>query len=634
MPESPWPEGLKRPKRFLSLRTRFIVLTSTLLLFLLGTLAFLIHSVQTKNLRRQAVARGLAVAESLGAAATSDLITYNYIALEQKVNQAVRDPEIVYVIIHDKEGRVGGFSGRPDLRGRFMEDAVTRKALRAEGPFVQDALLESSGEPILEVAAPVFHPGSPGSRWGTVRVAMTLELLQRQLRQTRAVILAVGAGALALGILVSTAVARRITHSVGELVKATQEAASGRLRDSISVKTGDEVEILAQHFSVMMREILSHREALERRLAEIRRLQRYTQGLLETMSDGLVSIDTQGNVSTANPQARRIFGTSEIAGASVEDFTRLCPEFRDYVERKMTRPEEVGQEEIRFRREDGEERVLLVDSSVLTDAQGAVREVIFNIRDITLIKHLEAVLRQKERLAALGTLAAGMAHEIRNPLSAIKTFVQLLPRKIEKPGFLEKFQRTVPRELERINRLVEDLLELARDPRYRFQVLDMKDFLREMADIAGVECEGRGVRCRFDFPEDLPPVRADLDQLRKAYHNLVRNAVESMRDGGLLRVEAGVETRAANGGEGGPRGDRSWLTLRFSDTGPGIPEEVLPHIFNPFFTTKDTGTGLGLAITHKVVTEHGGEIEVVSRRGEGTSFVVRLPACPVEGRRD
>lgn len=230
-------------------------------------------------------------------------------------------------------------------------------------------------------------------------------------------------------------------------------------------------------------------------------------------------------------------------------------------------------------------------------------------------------MRQTERLAALGTLAAGMAHEIRNPLSAIKTFVQLLPRKLEKPGFLEKFYRTVPRELNRINQLVEDLLDLARVPKYQFGISDIRQVITQTIEFIGEELQTHNIRCHCKIPDRLPPVRADVNQLSKAFNNLIRNAIQAMPDGGDLSIRAILNDQTP----GNLSASGNTLTLMFQDTGNGISPEEIKQIFNPFFTTKVKGTGLGLAITHKVVTEHGGRIEVESRPGRGACFTVDLP---------
>ena len=173
------------------------------------------------------------------------------------------------------------------------------------------------------------------------------------------------------------------------------------------------------------------------------------------------------------------------------------------------------QQELRIR-QGSEDQIILANSSLLMDTEGRPLEVITNLHDITELKRLEARIRQSERLAALGTLAAGMAHEIRNPLSAIKTFVQLLPRKTGKPDFLEKFNRTVPRELERINRLIEDLLELSRTPKYLFKSMDLLPLLLETLEFFEPEMQVNKIHRVTNLAPDLPPILADSDQLAQS----------------------------------------------------------------------------------------------------------------------
>jgi signal transduction histidine kinase len=238
---------------------------------------------------------------------------------------------------------------------------------------------------------------------------------------------------------------------------------------------------------------------------------------------------------------------------------------------------------------------------------------------------MEASVRQSERLAALGTLAAGMAHEIRNPLSSIKTFVQLLPRKMNKAGFLDKFQRTVPRELNRINLLVEDLLNLARVPKFNYEMISFKTLLDQTMEVIDEELRAHNIQYQCKIGHDMPPVRVDVSQLSRAFHNLLRNAVQAMPTGGRLIINADYFPTNSRKDEQAA-GQNNNIVVVIQDTGQGISQQEIKNIFNPFFTTKETGTGLGLAITHKVITEHGGHIEVKSQKGEGSRFIIRLPA--------
>jgi PAS domain S-box-containing protein len=614
-------------RRFISLRYRFILVSSCLLILLFGTLGSILITHQSQMIRNQLERRGLAISRSLAATSKASLATYNYIALEQTANQTRNDdPDIAYVIIHDKEGRVAGYSGRADLQGTFLEDAISSRALSAEQPVTQTTVSDPDGMPVMDVAVPVFIPGSD-HHWGTIRVAVTLAPMYQQIRQTQLIIVGIGCVALMLGMMLSTWAARRITRPLGTLVDATIEAARGNLSQNIDVETGDEVEILASNFSTMMREILAQKQQLELQLSEIRHLQRYTEQLLTTMSDGLLSVDRAGNIAAINPAARRMLGMpGEVEkGSSVSTVLEQVPAVLFYVEEVLHDPQGRTQQELRISH-GSESQIILANSSLLKDVAGRPLEVITNLHDITELKRLEAHIRQSERLAALGTLAAGMAHEIRNPLSAIKTFVQLLPRKVSKPEFLEKFQRTVPRELDRINRLIDDLLELSRTPKYHFSVLDLQPLLEQTIEFFEGELQFNEIACVTRLSPDLPPILGDSDQLVKAFYNLFRNAIQAMPNGGQLILDG---RREADLGRDKPMSSQQddWVSLTFADTGVGIPPETAKNIFNPFFTTKDRGTGLGLAITHKVIAEHGGHIEVRSGVGEGSSFSVYLPAC-------
>ena len=615
---------LRRP-RFIPLRYRLIFTTSCMLIFILGTLALALNYQQGRTIRHQLEKRGISIAQSLAATSMADLLTYNYIALERSANQAARDPDVIYVIFHDKEGRVAGFSGRPDLQNKFLDDEISRAALSSVKPFIQEITLKTDETPGLDITLPLFPSGFEG-RWGTIRVCLSLVPMLKQINQMRWIILAIGLFAIVSGILMSLLTARRITRPLGTLVQNTQEAARGNLNRTIQIQTRDEVEVLASNFSSMIREILEHREQLERQLEEIKRMQRYTDQLLTTMSDGLLSMDMEGSISTINPAAQKLFKNLDNPvdrGSSVSKALKIFAELDTYIQDILKNPHKKNPLEIPLHNK-SKERILLIGSSILKDRKGNPQEVILNLHDITELKKLETSVRQAERLAELGTLAAGMAHEIRNPLSTIKTFVQLLPRKMEKPGFLEKFQRTVPRELDQINRLVEDLLELARVPKYNFEKTDIKSLLEQTIDFLEEEMKKQQIDCQCEHSSDLPSIQADVSQLAKAFNNLIRNAVQAMPSGGKLLIKALYQKEHL---EITPKltVKNGLITLIFQDTGVGVSPEDMKNIFNPFFTTKDIGTGLGLAITHKVITEHGGQIDVESHEGKGTLFRIYLP---------
>ena len=331
------------------------------------------------------------------------------------------------------------------------------------------------------------------------------------------------------------------------------------------------------------------------------------------MSDGLLAIDMDGRITAVNPAARAILGIPpdhRVKGCHILEVVDKDRQFKAYVQQSLENPVAESQREIHLKK--GEDpRILLTGSGVLESDRKTPRQIIFNLNDITALKKLEAEIRQGQRLADLGTLAAGMAHEIRNPLSAIKTYVALLPMKIGKPDFLEKFQRTVPREINRLNALIEELLELSRLPKYNFQLIDIRALLEHCIDLMEANLNAGNIDCQRAIPVDLPAIMADPDQLEKVFINLMRNGAQAMPGGGVLKIHA--------------KNENNRVLIDFTDTGHGFSLEQAQNIFNPFFTTKVKGTGLGLAITHKVISEHGGQIKAKSKIDAGSCFSISLP---------
>jgi signal transduction histidine kinase len=227
-----------------------------------------------------------------------------------------------------------------------------------------------------------------------------------------------------------------------------------------------------------------------------------------------------------------------------------------------------------------------------------------------LILEIEEQLRRADRLSALGELSAGMAHEIRNPLGSIRGTAEILQDGIDPADKRYEFTRILIKEVDRLNRVVEDFLRFARPAPVERGRLDVNEALREVLTLTRQPALKNGVHTELAAGA-VPPLPGDREQLKQAFLNLVLNALQAMPEGGTLTI--GTETTDGQ------------LRIRFTDTGQGIPQENLERIFNPFFTTRQEGTGLGLAITHRIVQGHGGRIEVQSVLGEGTTFIVVLP---------
>jgi two-component system sensor histidine kinase HydH len=241
-------------------------------------------------------------------------------------------------------------------------------------------------------------------------------------------------------------------------------------------------------------------------------------------------------------------------------------------------------------------------------------------------------MQERDRLAVLGQMAAGLAHEVKNPLGAIKGAAQLLsdPRDNSRLGVVDaEFVGIILEEVERLDRVVGSVLDYARPSKGELGAVDLNAVVSRTVTVLEV---GRAEDCEIvtELSESLPPVRADAEQLRQVLINLVRNAVQAMGGQGTVRVKTALLSEAPSALASSPAGE--WVEVSVSDSGPGIAPQVLKNLFVPFFTTKDRGTGLGLAISQRMVEEMGGRIEVVSHLGAGATFTVLLPAAGAEAR--
>jgi signal transduction histidine kinase len=277
-----------------------------------------------------------------------------------------------------------------------------------------------------------------------------------------------------------------------------------------------------------------------------------------------------------------------------------------------------------LRRRNGRTVPVELSTAPLRGGEGKELGALGAFRDLTRVRQLEDRLRRSDRLAALGEMAAGLAHEIKNPLTALLTFSRHLTRRFDDPEFRDKFQAVVPRELERINLIVERLLELSRPPRLAFKPLRLPALLERVLELYAERVDAQDVQVSREWSRDLPSMWVDHESLYRAFVNLVANALDAMPRGGRLTLRA-----TWTDGElvGSMRGGRR-VAVEIEDTGPGIAADDLDRVFNPFFSTKDGGTGLGLALTHKIVEEHGGSIDVRSTRGAGATFRIVLPLMP------
>jgi PAS domain S-box-containing protein len=498
-----------------------------------------------------------------------------------------------------------------------LTDEVSQRAVGTRDALIQSTHSGVNGTALLDISIPVYIKESE-EKWGTVRIGLSLERMHEQISKTRLDLLLLGSLAIFLGTLGAIFFARRITKPISKLVETTVSAAHGDLRQVIDIRTGDEIEELGRNFNFMMEQIRRHRNELEDRLREITSLKAYTDDVLASMTNGLMTIDLEKKIVSVNEMAERIIGRGKegMIGFSMGQVLGETHPLYKILMETLSQEKGISHIEVELKR-DGESLWLIAGTSLLNSGEEKTIGALVIFQDITQIKALEEKLRQADRLAALGTLSAGLAHEIKNPLSAIKTFVQLLPQKIGNASFMEKFNITVPREVDRINHLVEDLLELTRKRVRSLVDLKVDALIRQVIDLHGEEFKKRQIAIQDHLDQTIPHLHGDGETLYRAFSNLIINAIQAMPNGGTLSISSKLNSPS------------SAIEITFKDTGIGMDELTAKNIFNPFFTTKDKGVGLGLALTRKIIEDHRGTIEVVSEKGMGTTFTLLLPVAKV-----
>jgi len=265
---------------------------------------------------------------------------------------------------------------------------------------------------------------------------------------------------------------------------------------------------------------------------------------------------------------------------------------------------------------EGKEMYSEEDVEVLSTLANQAAIAIENARLYENLKQSQSIIRRADRLSSLGMLTAGLAHEIRNPLVAIRTFTQLLPERYLDQEFRELFQSLAMKEVDRICGLVNDLLSFARPSTPNMSAQDVNEIVGNIARILQSQAKEKDVKIGLHMAARLPKIFIDKEQIKQVCMNLILNAIQSIEGGGS--VEIGTHLFGENGAS-------RFVQIEVRDTGVGIPEKDIENIFNPFFTTRKDGSGLGLSISHQIIKEHGGYIVVESEVGRGTSFFIRLP---------
>jgi PAS domain S-box-containing protein len=411
------------------------------------------------------------------------------------------------------------------------------------------------------------------------------------------IILLLGVMIVVIGSIILWSIARQYRRQLG-------------IRTAEREKTSD-TSFIINAFQEVTKQLKEKEKELERlkALAEQRaeNIETYNENILQCVTNGVMTFDKDCHLTTINRAAldmlrlqrdqaigktsQELFGEGELARSVHETLEKKVPSAR--MEAMLDRP--------------GGRIWLGYNTAVLSDRQAAALGVIVSFSDLTEVKRLQEQVELRERLTALGEMSAGIAHELRNPMAVISGYLTLLSKKNDSAD--QETIRSIANEINGMNRIIGDLLTFARPASLNRVKVTIKDMITSC--LAAV-LQAKGENSRIETILNIADVEVSVDEvlMRQAFSNLLQNAVEAMPDGGTLTIEAQTNRD---------------LKIAIRDTGNGIPSDKLKKIFLPFFTLKDTGVGMGLALVHKIITSHGGRVDVASTEGQGTVFSIMLP---------
>ena len=343
-----------------------------------------------------------------------------------------------------------------------------------------------------------------------------------------------------------------------------------------------------------------------------RRIQTYSSNILEHMADAVIAIDRQKRVTLFNNSASQLFKQSP--DEVINKPCHLCmtgdiSPLVDAIEQGQTYRD--IEKIIQF---DNRSLITSISTSVLKNERGEIDSAFAVIKDLTEKRHLEESLRRKEKLTAMGQLASGVAHEIRNPLNAIGMISQRLDKEFEPKTDEREYHdltRTVVTEVRRINEIIQQFLKFARPPELDLKKTGLNAMINSTVKLVQAQAREKGIEIVQNLIP-VPKIMLDKNQMKQVLLNLIQNSIEAIEGKGAIKIQSKMA-------------DEREVLIEISDNGIGMNQETISKIFNLYFTTKPTGTGLGLSLVHQIISQHDGRIEVESETGKGTRFLIYLP---------
>jgi PAS domain S-box-containing protein len=384
--------------------------------------------------------------------------------------------------------------------------------------------------------------------------------------------------------------------------------------------------ILISAISVAAVIMFSYYDSTKRTLEEVKSLAR---NILESIPTGVLTVNRNGVVTAVNPAAEAVLKrrAAELLGHYYESAFASGEIIRQVLDGALRSHRHMTEKDVPYEGINGRLQTIRVSTVELREDDGQPAGVLLQAQDVTEWLGLEHRVRIAEKLAALHTLSAGVAHELRNPLSAMDLNLHLLQEELEDHGPVTSrtahYLQVLDAECRRLAAILDSLLKFARPTSVDPHEVDMYEVIKHIAALMQLEAHEHNIHLEQAVDNVLPPVLGDQTQISQVLVNVLVNAFHAMKAGGCCHVAA---TTCATDG-------KHWVDICVRDTGVGIPQDALPRLFDPFYTTKAGGSGLGLAIAYRIMQDHGGSINVSSALGAGTAVTLRFPALPAHAQK-
>ncbi len=381
--------------------------------------------------------------------------------------------------------------------------------------------------------------------------------------------------------------------------------------------------ILNQNISKkeMLDELVKKEESIYRLTQELEDVKNFMESIIQSIGSGIIITGIHDTVTYINKAGERILGYSkdDVIGKSFGIFG--LREKQSIVHSLLNNPDDLDtRKEGWMRRKDKVEFPVGFTINNHLSIRGETLGKIVIFRDMTNVFKIQEEILRMDRLVSLGKLSSGIAHELRNPLAGIKTTAQALSEEMSKDDSRREYLNRITKEIDRLNELLKTFFSFAKPQKLNLIDCSVKDVINEIIPFLLKEIADQGVRFVETYHPQLPKIKVDKNQMYQVFLNLFLNAIQAMPNGGELKIEVNPTVSYSQDGPG-----QKFIKIVISDTGKGIPPNIIHRIFDPFFTTKPKGIGLGLSITYQIIKKHGGTIKVESKLEKGTSFIINLP---------